>query len=278
MRNNQDRLGAPSAPDAPAPPIEQKSSLFDFVNPTEFVDLPTKGKLYPEGHPLYGKETVEIRFMTAKDEDILTSRTLLKNGLALDRFIANVIIDKSIDIKTLVAADKNALLVAARITGFGSDYKTKITCPACTANSDYNFDLSDIKPYYGEEGVEISPSGTYSIELPKTKVSAEFRALTGVEETKLSKLAGNKRKKNLSESTLTDQLKEIIVSLNGETRRSLINRFVDVMPVPDSRHLRKEYKRLVPGLDMKHSFVCPSCEHEQEVEIPLTVDFFWPDR
>ena len=87
MRNNQDRFAAPGAPNAPEPPSEASNSLFDFARPTEFVDLPTKGRFYSEAHPLKGKETVEIRYMTAKEEDILTSKTLLKSGMAIDRYM-----------------------------------------------------------------------------------------------------------------------------------------------------------------------------------------------
>ena len=91
-------------------------------------------------------------------------------------------------------------------------------------------------------------------------------------------MAENKVKKKLPETTLTDQLKAIIVSLNGETKRSLINKFVGVMPAQDSRFLRKEYAKAAPSVEMKNDFVCSSCGHEQEVDIPLTVDFFWSNR
>ena len=138
--------------------------------------------------------------------------------------------------------------------------------------------MNHVKPYYGAEDVQATPQGTFFVDLPSTSVRAEFKILSAKEESNLLKLAENKRKRKMQESTLTDQLKAILVTLNGETERSLINRFVDVMPAADSRFLRKEYKRLVPGVDMKHDFTCPSCGHEQEVQIPLTVDFFWSNR
>ena len=278
MRNNQNRLAATGAPDAAEAPVEQRSSLFDFVNPTEFVDLPTKGRFYPADHPLNNKDVVEIRFMTAKEEDILTSRTLLKNGMAIDRLISSILVDKSIDVQTLYVADKNAIMVAARITGFGPDYATRTTCPACSTTQTYTFDLNECRPYHGSEEVDLTNDGTFKTNLPRTGVTAEIRLLNATEESKLTQLAENKRKNNLPETTLTDQLKAIIVSLNGETERSTINRFVNVMPAQDSRFLRKEYAKAAPSVEMKNNFKCSSCGHEQEVDIPLTVDFFWSNR
>ena len=274
MRNNKDRLAA-ATPDPAEPAAEQKNNLFDFVNPTEFVDLPTKGRFYPEGHPLQDKEIVEIRFMTAKEEDILTSRALLKKGVALDRLISSILIDKSVDVKTLYVADKNAIMVAARITGFGPDYATRTICPACSTAQTYAFDLNECRPYHGSEDVELTNDGTFVTKLPRTEVTAEIKLLNALEESKLTQLAENKRKNSLPETTLTDQLKAIIVSLNGQVERSTINRFVDVMPAHDSRFLRKEYTKAAPGVEMKNDFTCSSCGHEQEVDIPLTVDFFW---
>ncbi len=275
MRNNQDRFAAASAPDAVEAPTEAPTGLFGYVRPTEFVDLPTKGRFYPEGSPVRGKERLEINYMTAKEEDILTSRSLLQNGLAMDRLISSVLVDKSIDVSDLYVADKNAIMIAARITGFGADYETKMSCPACSKVSKYAFDLNECKPHYGSEDLELSSDGRFKVELPVTKVTAEVKILNAKEEEYLTKLAANKAKKNLPETSLTDQLKAIVISLNNETDRSTIGRFIDIMPARDSRFLRKEYAKAAPGVEMKNHFVCSSCGHEQEVEIPLTVDFFW---
>jgi len=277
LRNNQDRLAA-ATPDPAEPAAAQKNSLFDFVNPTEFVDLPTKGRFYPEGHPLQNKEMVEIRYMTAKEEDILTSRTLLKNGMAIDRLISSILIDRSIDVRTLYVADKNAIMVAARITGFGPEYETRTTCPVCSATQNYTFDLNECRPYHGSDDLELTASGTFTVKLPRTEITAEVKILNASEEDKLARLAQNKVKKKLPETTLTDQLKAIIISLNEQTERSIINKFVDLMPAQDSRFLRKEYMKAAPNVEMKNDFTCSSCGHEQEVDIPLTVDFFWSNR
>ena len=144
-RNNEDRVGAPSSDtSAPTPDLVSEKSPLTFATPTEFVELPTKGRFYPEGHPLYNVEEIEIRFMTAKDEDILSSKTLLKKGVAIDRLLQNVVVNKQINIGDLFVGDKNALIVASRITGYGPEYDTRVTCPACSKTSDFSFNLEDL--------------------------------------------------------------------------------------------------------------------------------------
>ena len=123
IRNNEDRTGPRStaADEVPAE-IKEMMNPMDFVAPTEFVEIPSKGKFYPQGHPLCGVESVEIRQMTAKQEDILSSRTLIKQGVALERLLKSVIVDRSIDPSTLLTGDRNAILIAARISGYGKNY------------------------------------------------------------------------------------------------------------------------------------------------------------
>ena len=166
MSRNQDRLGLDNTPtqdETPAAttaavglgvPGDSGAPSFSWSVPTEFVELPSEGLFYPPGHPLHNEKTVEIRFMTAKEEDILTSRSLLKAGVALDRMLQNTLINKSIDVNSLLIGDKNALLVAARRTGYGPEYATSVNCPNCGAQVEHTFDISeppinDYKKNYG---------------------------------------------------------------------------------------------------------------------------------
>ena len=102
---------------------EQTKSQF----PTEMVDIPSQGKLYPKEHP-FSSGKVEMRYMTAKEEDIITSRTLIQKGIAFDRLLESLIVEK-VDLNTLLVGDKNALLIAARVLGYGKDYKINVTDP-----------------------------------------------------------------------------------------------------------------------------------------------------
>jgi len=281
-RNNEARIGV-SNPDADAP-IEQldKSVGFSFVTPTEFVDLPTGGAFYPEGHPLQNQDSIEIRYMTAKDEDILTSQTLLKKGIAIDRLLQNVIVDKSVRVDDLYVGDKNALVVAARITGYGEDYEVSVSCPTCGESNSHVVDLSDLKINKLDEtlledlNVEKTQGGTFIINLPRSKVNVEVKLLTGKDERSFLISSENKKKHNLPESVLTDQMKLFIISVNGDEKKDVVNSFVNNMPAYDSRYLRKVYSEITPNVKMECDFDCPECNASSAVDVPFTTAFFWP--
>ena len=284
-RNNEDRFGANVTTGATTPPTpvasaENSAGGLSFATPTEFVELPSKGALYAKGHPLHGEETIEIRFMTAKDEDILTSKALLKKGLAIDRMLQNLIVDPQIKIHELLTGDKNAITIAARISGYGPKYPTKITCPACTTVGDLEFDLSDAAvnaDVIDDPGVTgPTERGTYMMKLPKLGVEVEVKLFTGEDEKKLLQMTQMKKKNNLPESTLTDQLRLGIVSVNGDSDKATINKLISNMPAFDSRHFRITYHKLMPNVDMKHEFTCELCGYDSEVEVPFTAEFFWP--
>ncbi len=290
MSRNKDRMGmGDTQPEVSNPPPQVTQNAggdpFSFVIPTEFVELPSNGAFYPEGHPLHKQETIEIKQMTAKEEDILTSRSLLKKGVALDRLIKSLVVDKSINTDTMLVGDRNAVLVAARISGYGNEYNTKVTCPSCGAQSHNEFDLHD----YEIEGIdninELDVSvnydnGTFTTMLPRMKQEVSFRLLTGTDERQMMNALSSKKKKSKleSESNITRQLKQMIVAINGNTDRKLINYVVENMPSMDARHLRVLYRKITPNVNLDHDFECDECGYEAEMEVPLTADFFWPDR
>jgi len=278
MRDNSKRVSAAADP-MPAAVTDEDRPALDFSTPTEIVDLPSKGRFYPEGHPLHNTETIEIKYMTAKDEDILTSPTLLKKGLAIDRFLLNVILDRRVRVDSLLTGDKNAILVASRINGFGAEYTTKVTCPGCATVSENKFDLAEVTANHGDdfEDHNIVPTeqGTFIVKLPRTKFEVEVRLLTSKDENELIAKMQTNKKRGAYETNLTDQLKKIIVSVNGVDDLQTISKVVNSLPAFDSRHLRAAYFKVVPGLDMTQYFACQTCGFEKEVDIPLTVDFFW---
>ncbi len=276
-RNNEARSSTKDAstpsPELPSP----NNNPLSFVTPTEFVDLPSKGEFYAQGHPLHKQDTVEIRFMTAKDEDILTSRTLLKKGLVIERLLQNIVVNKAINPADLLVGDRNAIIVAARSTGYGSEYKTKLNCPSCGEYVEYDFDLGEASVTEAEASEEVTrtENGTFVIRIPKMNLDIETRLLTGRDETYLSKLASSKKKHDLGDTVLTDQFRQFIVSVNGQSGKDIINALIENMPAYDSRFLRKHYQAIVPNVDLTQNFECSSCELEQEMEVPFTADFFW---
>ena len=279
-RNNPERLGAPQ-PDAPAPPPQvtnTQTDIFSFINPTEFVDLPSKGALYQEGHPAHGLDSIEIRHMTAKEEDILTSESLIKKGVALDRVVDSLIVDKRIKAANLLIGDKNALLIAARITGFGSDYGVKITCPVCLTENDCNIDLQAIKSKSPEEtDSKLLENGNYEIVFPEyNNLAVEVRLLRGADERKLTQSREQRRKAKKEDSLITDQLGAIIVRVNEVTDPALLKQFVEQCPTKISREIRTRYEKIMPDVDMSVPFTCSNCGYESEVDMPMTAEFFWP--
>jgi hypothetical protein len=295
-RSNEERLGFPQtgAKDpSDAPPVigntdEAPTDILSYVSPTELVDLPSEGKFYVEGHPLHNQTTIEIREMTAKQEDILTSKSLIQKGIVLDRLLQSVIVNKEIKVEDLLVGDKNALLVSLRISGYGREYTTKVACPSCNETDKFEFDLADSKiipPFDLEncdnermvESVTSTPDGNYLIRLPKTGMEAEVRLLTGRDERRVLALQEMKKKKKLPENALTEHFRLMIVSIGGIDDKIQVHKFIEVMPASDSRFLRKTFQKLTPNIDLTQEFVCDSCGYEQEIEVPFTTDFFWPD-
>lgn len=284
MARNKDRLGLgkeveSNDPVASPSPFGSDGPLI-FETPSEFVELPTKGRFYSENHPLHNQDHIEIKHMTAREEDILSSKALLKKGVALDRFVQSVVKDKRIKVENLYIGDRNAILIAARITGYGEEYATQVTCPSCMSVERHSFDLEQRTLTEGtideNSGAKFTENGTIMTRLPAFKVNVELRLLTVKEENYLSRLMSGKKDKNAPESKLTDMLKMIIVSVEGKDDANTIASLVDHLPARDSKHLRDVYAKAVPNVSMKQSFECSSCSYEGDVEVPLNAEFFWP--
>jgi hypothetical protein len=281
-RNNLDRLGAPDqgAEATAATVSSQQPTGMQFVAPTEIVDLPSKGKYYPPEHPLHGKTTVEIRYMTARDEDILVNKSYIQKGIVLDKLLESVLVDKNIPINSLLSGDKSAILVATRITGYGSEYETKVACPSCGDVNEFTFDLIEssnfVTPDHSGVEHEATANGTFLIATPKTNATVELKPTTGADEEKINKTNKMRQKNGLEELSMTDVMMSYMVSVNGNSDRSYVNSFVENLPAMDARYIRSSYGKLMPSVDLAQQYKCFTCQYEQEMEVPFTTEFFWP--
>lgn len=275
MRNNLDRIGVePAAQGADVPQVEQ--AQLNFIVPTEHVSLPSKGRFYPQTHPLHGKDTIEIKQMTAKEEDILTSRNLLKKGVAIDKLIQSIVLDKKINTDSLTVEDRGAIILAARISAYGADYDTNVACPNCTKSIKHRFNLLE-KLDSVEKLVEpqTDENGLFTITLPATKWVLTCRALNGFDEKALMRLTEAKKNVSDGDSVLLEQTKMAVVAINGISDKATLEMAIANMPAKDSRFFRTAYQEVLKGVDMRHTFNCSACDFSGEMEVPLTADFFW---
>jgi hypothetical protein len=251
---------------------------FGWEIPVELVPIPSNGIIYSPDSVLYKKESVKIKAMTAREEDILSSAALIKEGTAIDHLIRSCVTDQNIDPFNLVLGDKNALMVSIRITGYGTDYHIKPNCENCGKMNDIHFDLSGlsinrlkIKPV--EEG-----KNEFEYTLPVTKKKIKFKFLTSADERERDKkqqFYKNKLGANI-ENNITSYLEYSIISIEGITDRNKINHFVKNMPAYDSKSLRSFIRENEPGIDMSHEFMCQHCQHVNKASLAITPEFFWP--
>ena len=185
--------------------------------PTETVELPSKGLVYPEGHPLRSGK-VEMKYMTAKEEDILSNQNFISKGIVLDKLLESLTLGK-INIKDLITGDKNAILVASRVLGYGKDYSFTYK------GKEYNIDLSKIENKIFDDSL-ISSKGTFFFTLPKSETVVEFKLLSEKDEEKIKQEIEGFKKINKDSSTdITTRLKHQIVSVDGNNDKNSIKNY-----------------------------------------------------
>lgn len=246
--------------------------------PVETIPLPSKGQAYPEASPLHKRENVDIRAMTAREEDILMSRTLIKKGTVVSHLIRNCLVDQSIPVDQMLSGDRYALLVALRVMSYGPEYEATIECPQCGHKANHNFNLAELPI----KELDIVPVATgqnlFEFELPYSKKKIQFKFLSGADEESML-LAQTQKKAKLGhevESTVTSRLAQTIVAVDGNTNRVDIIRFINSMVVRDSDALRKYMAKHEPGIDMTQVVSCDECDAVEEVSVPVGIGFFFP--
>jgi hypothetical protein len=240
---------------------------MEFKLPTETIQLPSKGLLYSTDNPLSSGE-IEIKYMKAKEEDILTNANYINNGTVLDKLMKSLIVS-DINYNDLLIGDKNAIMIAARILGYGKDYKFTYQ------GENHTVDLSTLENKNLDESLFTRGNNRFSFTLPATKVNIEFKLLTHGDEVAISQeIKGLKKINSESTADLTTRLKHMILSIDGSEEKADVRKFVDnYLLAQDARALRNYINEIQPDVDLTFF----RGRTEEKTAIPIGLSFFWPD-
>jgi hypothetical protein len=251
---------------------------YDF--PTEVISLPSQGKCYPEDNPL-SKGTVEIKYMTAKEEEILASQNLIRKGVVLDKLFESIIVDKDVNVDDILIGDKNAIMLAARILGYGPEYIVQITDDYGDDN-EVSVDLGKVQTKEIDLD-KISPDNRYKF-TTSTGVEIEYKLLTHGDEKKIDadvRALGrlNKKSGKDTSSELTTRYRYMILSVNGDESTQAITKFINTQFLTrDTRAFRKQISIIQPDVNMEFEYENPETGDKEVKPIPMGVGFFWPSE
>tara|TARA_R110000796_G_scaffold90255_2_gene194075 strand:+ start:180 stop:923 length:744 start_codon:yes stop_codon:yes gene_type:complete len=244
--------------------------MSEFKFPTEEVELPSKGLVYPKDNPLSSGK-IEMKYMTAKEEDILTNQNYIKQGTVIDKLLKSLIVSK-VNYDDMIVGDKNAVLISSRILGYGKDYDFQYKGEIVTV------DLTELETRFLDESTMIEQSNEFSFTLPHTNTAITYKILTNRDEKHIeAEIKGLKKLNKQSSPEMSTRLKFMITSVNGDIDRKVIRDFVDnYMLARDSRAFRDHLKSTQPDIIMKFEFINENGTEEDAI-IPMTAGFFWPD-
>jgi len=243
--------------------------MAEFKFPTEEIDLPSKGLLYPLDNPLSSGK-VEMKYMTAKEEDILTNPNYLAKGIVIDKLLQSLIISK-VDYNDLIQGDQNAIMIAARILGYGKDYEIKHD------NVTQVIDLTSLEDKEFNETLITPNVNEFTFTLPHSKVELTFKILTVGDSSKIKReLEGLKKINKNDNPEMTTRLKHTITSVDGDREAKTIRTFVDTaLLAKDARALRGYISDVQPDINL--IVTVETSNGEEDVILPITATFFWPD-
>lgn len=253
--------------------------MANFEFPTEVIELPSQGKVYPEGHPL-SKGTVEIKYMTAKEEDILASQNLIRRGVVLDKLFESVVVEPGLDIGDIFIGDKNAILLATRVLGYGKDYQVEVNDPFTLEPQKVVIDLAAIQ-IKEIDFSKLNSNNLYEFELPLSKKTIKIKLLTHKDELAINAdiQAMNRlsKGKDVVSQDVSTRLRYMIQEVDGNSERGFINKWVqNNLLARDSRAIRNFTKEISPDLDLKYEFTSEITGEKEALDIPFGIGFFYP--
>jgi len=268
--------------------VEVQKVIVDTNFPTEIIELPSKGIPYPEDNPLSSGK-IEMKYMTAKEEDILTTQSFITQGVVLDKLFKALIVSNgeglAVKYNDLLVGDKNAIMIAARVLGYGKEYVITINDPHNNDEpQECTIDLSNLPDKdLHKDLIENPNQSEFEYKLPTSKKTIVFKLMNHGGERKVEYAIKDikkqqKRLKDETDRTMSTRLKHTIISIDGDSSQKYIDKFVDTqMLALDSRSFRKHIVAITPDVDLSYTFISNETGDEQEMEIPIEVSFFWPD-
>ena len=254
---------------------DNKDEVQVFKFPTEIIELPSKGKLYPKESPL-SKGTIEMKYMSAKEEDILTNQSFIRQGVVLDKLFKSLIVTPC-EYNDLLLCDKNAIMIAARVLGYGKDYTIKLKSPNSGEDISHTVDLTQLKEREIDWSLLEEGKNEFQFELPASKRTVTLRLLTQRESGQLDKETKALAKIKKSAGTTT-MLKYVITALDGDNDKQKIRHFIENnLLAIDSRAIRQYLKKITPDIDLTVEVPDESTGDTFRSQVNVGLDFFWPD-
>lgn len=263
---------------APAPESSHPAD-DEYAPPVTSVKLPSRGLTYPLESPLHRIEALDIRAVTAKEENILGSPSLIKKGIVLTELMRAVITNRTVDPDAMLVGDRNAVLVSIRVSAYGPRYAATVSCPECGEGQDHDFDLSKLTL----KTLDVAPAGgpgnnEFDFKLPVSGRDVRFKLMDASTVAKLDRDMEAVRKKTGREQGVTMRLLSQVTALQGVSDVKNMPRAIENLAAQDAKALRTYMDEIAPGVNMEQEFECSSCGRISEVEIPVGTEFFWPSK
>jgi hypothetical protein len=218
-----------------------------------------------------------MKYMTAREEDILTNANYIKKGIAIDKLLQSLIVTPGVDYDSLLLGDKNAIMIAARILGYGADYDIRRKHPETGVESECSIDLSQIEDKNLDESLIIEGKNEFSFTLPTSKTDITFKLITQEDDKRIDREIEGLKKVN-KQSSGTIRLKHTLLSINGDYDQKTIRDFIEnQLLARDARALRKYINEMQPGINMDVNVEFKDGYIEENVNLPISLNFFWPD-
>lgn len=252
--------------------------MADVKYPTEIISLPSEGKCYPSDNPLSSGQ-IEIKYMTAREEEILSSQNLIKKGVVLDKLFEAIIVDKDVNPDDIILGDKNAIMLATRILGYGAEYKIQVQ-NSLGEKENITVDLSKIETRDIDTD-KLNPENEYEFTTPRGKNKLKFKILTHGDEKKIDAdvKSMDRLNKGGASSELTTRYRYMIQEVDGKDDTKSIQEFIKYQFVTqDTKKFREYLKTISPDVEMEFTYEDPQTGEQEVRPIPMGVNFFWPSE